>query len=128
DRNLLQMILTETQRVRAGTGGQASTVRERDGAGSYMAAYEMPQPDVIVKRKLKYVDTDGVAGAPGAVRVAIDQSELRFTLDARSRVIALNGTERVRMGVAAAQPAASPRGQLATTIHIQLSNFRTGQA
>src|SRR5207244_9480678 len=87
-----------------------------------------PQPDVIVKRKLKYVDTDGVAGAPGAVRVAIDQSELRFTLDARSRVIALNGTERVRMGVAAAQPAASPRGQHATTIHIQLSNFRTGQA
>src|ERR1700722_4536875 len=64
DRNLLQMIATELQLVRPDSARANWTAQERDGAGEYSALYLRPRPDRILKRKLKYIYTDGVAGAP----------------------------------------------------------------
>src|SRR5208282_2835024 len=80
DRNLLQMILTEAQYVRPRNGNPVYTVTERDGAGSYLAIYQQNGLHEAIKRKLKYIETDGVAGAaPNGVRVSVDQSELHFS-------------------------------------------------
>jgi hypothetical protein len=61
DRNLLQTIATETAFVRAGKGRPVWSVIEHDGAGSYLAIYQQAAPNSVVKRKLKYLDTNGVA-------------------------------------------------------------------
>jgi hypothetical protein len=98
DRNLLQMIATELQLVRPDSERANWTAQERDGAGEYSALYLRLQPDRILKRKLKYIYTDGVAGAPAdAVHVVIDQSEIKFTINSDGRVQAVDGTDRVRM-------------------------------
>jgi hypothetical protein len=100
DRNLLQMIATETQLVRPEPGRPVWTVLERDGAGSYLAIYHRPEPSVVVKRKLKYVHTDGVAGAPAdALHVDVEQSEFRFSIDPDGGVVGVDGTDKVRIGV-----------------------------
>jgi hypothetical protein len=124
DRNLLQMIATETQLVRPDSGRALWTVLERDGGGSYLAIYQRPVASVVVKRKLKYVHTDGAAGAPAdGLRVDVEQSELRFTLDADGGIIALNGSDRVRMGVPIGDA-----GQLAAITETHLSNCRRSHA
>jgi len=98
DRNLLQTIATELQLVRPDSSLQSWTAQERDGAGEYSALYVMPQPDRIVKRKLKYLYTDGVAGAPtDAVRISIEESDIEFSIAADHRVRGVDGINRVRM-------------------------------
>jgi HEAT repeat protein len=98
DRNLLQMIATELQLVRPDSARVNWTAQERDGAGEYSALYLRPRPDRILKRKLKYIYTDGVAGAPAdALHVVIDQSDITFTINSNGRVQAVDGTDRVRM-------------------------------
>jgi hypothetical protein len=52
DRNLLQMIATETELIHAGPDRPAWTELERDGAGEYLAIYNRPDSNVVVKRKL----------------------------------------------------------------------------
>jgi len=79
DRNLLQTIATGIQLVQAGPDRPAWTELERDGAGEYLALYNRATGNVVVKRKLKYVYTDGAAGAPAdGVHVDVDQSEVAF--------------------------------------------------
>jgi HEAT repeat protein len=124
DRNLLQMIATELQLVRPGAVGDSWTAQERDGAGEYSAAYRMQQPDRIVKRKLNYVHTDGVAGATAdTVRISIDQSEINYSLAAGRQVQAVDGVDRVSMDLS---PDKNQRLTAATEFH--LSNRRTAQA
>src|SRR5262245_36663389 len=62
DRNLLQTIATEAQLVRPPGSQSAWSLEERDGAGAYLAMYAR-EGNTIVKRKVKYIYTDGVAGA-----------------------------------------------------------------
>lgn len=128
DRNLLEMIATELQLVRPAsertTPRESWTAQERDAAGEYSALYRMPQPDRILKRKLKYTYTDGVAGAPAdAVRVAIDQSDITFSLDSDHRVVAMDGTDRMHMDISLDQ-----KEQLAAVTEFHASNLRTGHA
>jgi HEAT repeat protein len=124
DRNLLQMIAAELQIVRPASGSTSWTAQERDGAGEYSALYLMPAPDRILKRKLKYIYTDGVAGArAGAVRVSIDRSDITFLLAPNGAVEGIDGTNRVRMDLSSAQS-----GQLAAVTEFHAGNLRSGRA
>jgi hypothetical protein len=125
DRNLLQMIATHTQLVGLESMRPVWTVLERDGAGAYLAIYHRPEPNLVAKRKLKYIETDGAAGTAGrALTVAIEQSELRFALDAESGVAALDGREQVRMFFPTAAADSAERSQLAARVEIHLANRR----
>src|SRR6202158_518001 len=130
DANLLQMIATEVQFVRPDASQLVWTVLERDGAGSYLAIYQQWEPNVVVKRKLKYVRLDGMAGAPAeGLQVTVDQSEQRFSLDTAGRMIGLDGTNRVK--IALSGPETGPGlgvSPLAATAEIHLTNLRTGRA
>jgi len=100
DRNLLQMVASETQLVRPDRGQMVWTVLERDGAGSYLAIYNRGGSGSLIKRKLKYVASDAGAGVPpGGLRLDIDQSELRFALDADGEIAGLDGNNRVRIAI-----------------------------
>ncbi|MGA7342664.1 MAG: HEAT repeat domain-containing protein [Terracidiphilus sp.] len=124
DRNLLQMVATELQLVRPGAARASWTAQERDGAGEYSALYLMPRPDRILKRKLKYVYTDGVAGVPtDAVHVSIDRSEIAFSLAGGLQVQGVDGIDRVNMDLT---PDEAQQLTAATEFH--LSNLRTGRA
>src|SRR5262249_9721030 len=113
DRNLLQMLATETQLVRPEGAGAQWTALERDGAGLYLAIYQWTGPERIVKRKLKYVDRAGAGGdqPPGAVQVAMEASERVFTVDAGGALLAFDGTDHLRVGLPMGQgdPALSER-------------------
>lgn len=124
DRNLLQMIATELQIVRPASGHTSWTAQERDGAGEYTALYLMPAPDRILKRKLKYIYTDGVAGARAeAIRVSIDRSDITFLLNPDGVVKGIDGTNRVRMDLSSAKS-----GQLAAATEFHAGNLRAGRA
>ena len=135
DRNLLQMIATDLQLVRPvstneaeGQSQQANwTAQERDSAGEYSALY-VAQPGRILKRKLKYLYTDGVAGAPSnSMRVLIDQSHVTYgvtpRLDAPSQVQSIDGTERIRLGLSK-----DDSEQVAAETEFHASHFETGRA
>jgi hypothetical protein len=124
DRNLLQMIATELQLVRPDAARESWTAQERDGAGEYAALYVAPRPDRIVKRKLKYLYTDGVAGAPtNAVRVSVESSDIQFTLTPDGKVQGIDGTNRVRMDLAKNQSE-----KLVAMTEFHAGNLRTGKA
>jgi hypothetical protein len=124
DRNLLQTIVTEAQLVRADPDRPVWTMLERDGAGEYVAIYNRRDLNVVVKRKLKYVHTDGAAGAPAAgLEVNIQESELRFSLDPDGEITALDGSNRVRIGVAFGNAA-----PLAAVTETHLGNLRRSHA
>jgi hypothetical protein len=124
DRNLLQMIATEAQLVCPDRTEAVWRTIERDGAGSYLAIYNRTEPLVVVKRKLKYVDTDGAAGGPAnRIHIDMDPSEFRFSLDADGGILTFDGTDRVRMGMPAAD-----EGQLAATTETHLSGLRGSSA
>jgi HEAT repeat protein len=125
DRNLLQLIATHTQLVGLESMRPVWTVLERDGAGAYLAIYHRPEANLVAKRKLKYIETDGAAGTVGrALTVAIEQSELRFALDAESGVAALDGTEQVRMFFPTAATDSAERSQLAARVETHLASPR----
>ncbi len=124
DRNLLQMIATELQLVRPESRRNSWTAQERDGAGGYSALYVMPQPDRILKRKLKYVYIDGAAGAQAnGMRVDVDQSDITFSLTPGGQVKEVNGADRVRMSFSIDQAE-----KLAAATAFHLSNLRSGHA
>jgi hypothetical protein len=118
------MIATELQLVRPPDSRTSWTAEERDGAGEYSALYLTPEPGHILKRKLKYIYTDGLAGAPAdAVRVAIDQSEITFSLDPDKNVTEVNGINRVRMDLSS-----NEAEHLAAVTEFHLGNLRTSRA
>jgi hypothetical protein len=121
DRNLLQMIAAGTQFVRPNPGRPLWTALERDGAGSYLALYHQPEPDLVLKRKVKYVHTDGVTDAPGRLQIDVDQSELRFSLDVDG-IVSLDAIDRARIGVAFGSV-----GRLTAVTEIHLINRRVAR-
>ena len=125
DRNLLEMIATETQLVHAAGPDQSTwTTLERDGGGEYLAIYNQPAANTVVKRKLKYVYTDGTAEAPSTgLQVSVRQSELRFSTDGNGAILSLNGLNRVEMGVPF-----KDAGHLTAVTEIHLANPRTSRA
>lgn len=123
DRNLLQMIATAAQVVRPETRKMVWNTQERDGGGSYLAIYNYADTNAIMKRKLKYVHTDAEPGAPtDALRLDVEKSEFRFTLDTAGEINTLEGSERVRIGVAAAD------NQFTVIMNIRLSDPRKMRA
>lgn len=124
DRNLLQTIATETQLVHAGSDRPAWTALERDGGGEYLAIYNRTGLNTVTKRKLKYVYTDGAPAAPAdGVRVDVDQSELHVSLDPDGGIMALDGSNRVRIGV----PLEGAE-QLVAVTETHLANLRRSEA
>ena len=124
DRNLLQTIATETQLVFADPDRPVWAALERDGAGEYMAVYNRLGGSKVVKRKLKYVYTDGAAGVPAdRVRVDIGRSELQFSLDAEGDIAAVEGANQVTMSVSK-----GGAGQLTARTAIRLAGPRRTKA
>jgi hypothetical protein len=124
DCNLLQMIAAELQLVHPNLESSSWTARERDGAGEYLAVYVMPQPDRILKRKMKYLYVDGMAGAAAnSIRIAIDESSVTFSMAPNGVVQAVNGISRLRIGLSAVQA-----NQLATVTEIHVGNRRDAEA
>ena len=124
DQNLLQMIATELQLVRPDSAQLSWSAQERDGAGEYVALYVMAQPDRIIKRKLKYLYTDGVPGVPAdTVHVVLDQSNVTFSLRTDGSIQTADGTTRMHMELLSDQS-----GQLAAVTEIHIGNLRTASA
>jgi HEAT repeat protein len=124
DRNLLQMIATEAQRVVPAGAGAAWTALERDGAGTYLAAYRRDPEDRYHKRKLHYLEVDGASGAgANAIAVEIVSDERRFSLDSKGGLAELEARSRVRVG------AAGPAGdRLEVEVGLRLADARQGPA
>lgn len=123
DRNLLQMIATEAQLVAPAGAPAAWTALERDGAGTYLAAYHRESPDRLAKRKLHYLDADGTSGGgPGGIVVELVADERHFTLDARGSPSALEVQSRVRVGALGAGD------RLDLEILLRLADAREGAA
>jgi HEAT repeat protein len=124
DCNLLQMIATELQLVRPDSVRPSWTARERDGAGEYVAVYVVPQADRIIKRKLKYVYTDGALGASAhTIRVAVDESAVTFAVNTNGGVLGIDGRSHMHMDLSLED---TKRLAVATEIH--LSSLRTSRA
>ena len=124
DRNMLQMIATELQLVQPGTSRQTWTAQERDGAGEYSAIYLAQQPDRILKRKLKYIYADGMAGAPAnALEISIDQSDITFSFTPDHRLQSADGVDRVRMSLSQ-----DKSQQLTAVAEFHASGLETGAA
>jgi hypothetical protein len=128
DRNLLQMIATELQLVRpaevSDSEAKTWTAQERDGAGEYSALYVSPQPARILKRKLKYLYTDGVAGAPAnALRISVEASDVEFSMDSDRRVETIDGKDGVRMSLSS-----DKSGQLEAVTEFHASHLQSRRA
>jgi HEAT repeat protein len=126
-RNLLQLIVTDTQLVRPARPAPRWTAVERDGAGSYLAAYHETAPGQLVKTKLKYLDTDGAAGpngaAPKGVDVLIAASTRHLTIDrgdGAGGLIAFDGGDTMRIDL----PMSS--GAVAMRVSARLSDLARG--
>jgi hypothetical protein len=97
-RNMLQLIMTTKQFARPQPLPTQWVTSERDGAGMYMAQYVRTAPDSpsgpteVLKRKMRYVALDGVAGGPG-LELAIDDSNTVIELDARGQIDELRAHE-----------------------------------
>jgi hypothetical protein len=116
DRNLLQMVATECQFVNAPADRQSWTAIERDGVGRYTAAYRR-DGNVVTKHKLNYTDS------AGAIRVSIDSSEMRFTVDRDGAIESVDGSNRVRL-----EAAFGKSGALAAITEMHLSSLHRAQA
>jgi hypothetical protein len=97
DRNLLEMIVTETQFVHEKTEAKQWSVLERDGAGTYFALYQ-GTPGSTTKRKIKYVDVDGAPGSASAT-IRLEQSTIHFATDPAGHLLSLDGREKLNVGV-----------------------------
>jgi hypothetical protein len=118
-RNLLLLLVTETELVRPAQPAPQWTTTERDGAGSYLAAYRQTSAREIVKHKLRYLAVDGM-GAPADVK--IDEAEGRYTLDEGGRVAAATIHNRARIGVGIGGTS------LVTEMRLTLADLRVGEA
>jgi hypothetical protein len=103
-RNLLALLVTETQLVRPSQEIPQWTATERDGAGAYLAAYSRSGQE-IAKQRLRYVAVDGAGGqTAAAVGVQIDASEGHFTVDAAAVVRAATVHDRMSVDMKLGAP------------------------
>jgi hypothetical protein len=114
-RNFVQLVVSGTQLVRPTTPAPQWTAVERDGPGTYLAAYSESAPGQIVKRKLKYLSVDQVAGAPApspgkpGLELALDASERKLTLDSAGGLASFEGGDTVRIPLPMADGAITMR-------------------
>ena len=124
DRNLLQMIATESQFVQAPADRASWTATERDGAGEYEAQYDRGTAGEVTKRRLRYGHADAEPGhRADSVRIEVEESLFRFTLDGEGGTVALDGKSRVRIAVSAGRA-----GQIAAVTEIHLTGLRQAQS
>ncbi len=123
DRNLLEMIALSTQLVRNGSGDPQWTALERDGAGMYLAAYQQSAAGQIVKRKLKYSETESGGPQNKGASLVLVMSEWRYTVDAQLQVTALEGGDHVRVGVPIGEGA-----WLDIRVSARFSDYQAGSA
>jgi hypothetical protein len=128
-RNLLQVIATETMLVRplARPEEERPThwiATERDGAGTYLAAYRETTPTHLTKTKLKYVQADGVTelSETSGQLLQIGASEQAFELDADGELEAFAGHEVTRLDLGSGGPGLTLR------IAVRLAAGRGGAA
>lgn len=120
DRNLLQMVATEAQFVRPEASKMVWNTLERDGAGNYLAIYNVVKSNAVLKRKLKYVHTDAEPGTPAdGLHLDVEQSEIRAAFDPDGEINSLDGSERIRVGGSRRE-----KGRLVVLTEIRLSNLR----
>ena len=124
DRNLLQMIVTETQVVRPERDTDHWTALERDAAGMYLADYARTTPHQVAKHKLTYTVIDAASGAraPDGVSVEIVASERSFSFDRAGGVSEVEGSEQLRVGVPF-----GPNSWLQTRTSIRLHDVRVAR-
>ena len=122
DRNLLLMIATECQFVTPAANRNSWTATERDGAGEYLATYDRTAPNLVTKKKVKYVNTDRTPGKSDGVPVQIEQSESRFTLDAAGAILALDAKIGVRINAGG-----GGAGELVAVTETHLAGMRLSQ-
>jgi HEAT repeat protein len=122
-RNLLTLLVTETQLVRPANPAPQWTTTERDAAGVYLAAYRQTSAREIVKRKLRYLAVDGT-GRPATmpVDVRIEDTDGRYTLDDGGRVAAVAIHDRARIAVGIGGTS------LVTEMRLTLTDLRVGEA
>lgn len=122
-RNFLELLVTEAQLVRPARPATQWTSTERDGAGAYFAAYQAPAPHEIVKRKIRYLSSDGTGAArASAATVLIKRAEARFTLDPAGDVSQLDGHEEMRIDAQMGAPG------LDVEVRLRLDHVRVGSA
>ena len=116
DRNLLQMIAAECQFVSTTADRQSWTTTERDGSGQYTSSYRS-DGDIVTKQKLNYLNSTG------ALRVSIDQSEMRFTMSRDGDIVGVDGIDRIRLEAAFGKSSA-----LTAITEVHLSFVRKARA
>lgn len=114
-RNLVQLLVTDTQLVRPASPTPRWTAIERDGPGTYLAAYHEAAPGRIVKNKLKYLSVDPAAGAaatstgrPG-IEIGLDASERKLTLDPAGGLASFEGGDTIRIALPLGEDGVSMR-------------------
>ena len=106
----IRQSLGAAMRVERRAGAGASwVVEEQDATGRYEAEYKPgAQPNVLGKRKLRYLSLSGAPLTPVAQQVdllpRVDQSETRIELGDDGVINAVNSEERVRSGGGAMMP------------------------
>ncbi len=127
-RNLLQLIVTDTQLVRPAAPATQWTAMEHDGTGTYLAAYHETAPHQLSKHKLKYVSVDVAPGGakPGerapVVEVAVDASARQLTLDDAGGILTFEGGDTMRIDLPMSDGAISMR------VSARLSDVHSGRA
>lgn len=131
DRNLLEMIVTETEVVRPAADEPQWTAIERDGAGTYLAVYQrLPhRPVQLVKRKLQYLHMDGAGTPAHTLAIKPLASEWRIFLDDAGEVTGIEGSEHLRISMPMAPATATKdMSHLDIGSDVHLSNPRTDTA
>jgi hypothetical protein len=119
DRNLLQMIATESQFVQADGTRPVWTSLERDGGGSYLAIYQQTDASHFRKKKLKYVDSEPGQKGSVSLNVSIEESETKFAFMPDGAVSAVDGVQKIGLSLP------GEKGEsLATRTEIHLGSLR----
>jgi len=113
-RNLLEMVVTETQLVQPEQPAPQWTATERDGAGAYLALYTR-RGSAIAKRKTAYVAADG---AVAALNLAVPDAQITFHLAANGDLVSAQGREVTSIDTHMGAPA------LRVEVRVQLSQIR----
>lgn len=121
DRNLLQMVATETQFVQADAAQAVWTSLERDGGGSYFAIYQRRDATHVRKKKLRYLPPEpGGSATAAALQVTIESSELAYGFAPDGTVATVDGAQSIRLGVPG-----MTGNSLLTRVEVHLGNAQT---
>ena len=122
-RNMLTLIVTESQLVQPASRPPQWTATERDGAGAYLAIYNAAGLGEIIKKKTRYIDSDAqLDGKAAGLEIGVLDSDVRFTIDTQGDLDKVEGHEASNIQ---AQPGVPG---LSVDIRIRLDNRRDSKA